>query len=67
MRSLWLSYCLFSRPGANWLAKEMPSLNVEIIKGDEGSGDSLAVEHLYVYRSLAGPRKDSPAFVETLQ
>ncbi|CAM6097047.1 unnamed protein product [Calypogeia fissa] len=67
MRSLWLSYCLVSRPGAQWLAKQMPSLNVEIIKGDEGPAESLAVEHLYVYRSLAGPRQDSPAFVETLQ
>lgn len=67
MRSLWLSYCVVSRPGASWLAKQMPSLNVEIIKGEEGSNGSLAVEHLYVYRSNAGPRKDSPAFVETLR
>lgn len=66
MRSLWLSYCLVSRPGAYWLARQMPRLNVEIIKGEEESPDSLAVEHLYVYRSLAGPRKDTPDFVETL-
>jgi transport inhibitor response 1 len=66
MRSLWLSYCHVSRPGAYALARRMPRLNVEIIKGEEESADSQKVEHLYVYRSIAGPRKDTPHFVETL-
>ncbi|KAJ7537458.1 hypothetical protein O6H91_11G006300 [Diphasiastrum complanatum] len=64
MRSLWMSSCNLSINGCMWLAKRMPRLNVEIIKENENAGDY--VEKLYVYRSIAGPRNDTPYFVLTL-
>ena len=44
----------------------MPRLNVERIRENEAN-DVCLVEKLYVYRSVAGPRKDMPSFVTTLQ
>ncbi|KAL3675086.1 hypothetical protein R1sor_025034 [Riccia sorocarpa] len=69
MRSLWMSGCQVSRPGAVWLAKQKPNLNVEVINEEMGEDSSkmLTVEKLYVYRSLAGPRTDTPECVETLK
>ncbi|KAL2623678.1 hypothetical protein R1flu_003883 [Riccia fluitans] len=69
MRSLWMSGCQVSRPGAVWLAKQKPNLNVEVINEDMGEDCSkmLTVEKLYVYRTIAGPRNDAPEFVETLK
>ncbi|XP_059659782.1 protein TRANSPORT INHIBITOR RESPONSE 1-like [Cornus florida] len=64
MRSLWMSACNVTMNGCRLLAREMPRLNVEVIKDDE-SDDSQA-DKVYVYRSVAGPRKDSPPFVLTL-
>lgn len=64
MRSLWMSDCRVTMNGCRLLAKEMPRLNVEVIKED-GSLDGHA-ERVYVYRSVAGPRKDAPPFVLTL-
>ncbi|KAL4338787.1 hypothetical protein AHAS_Ahas12G0245100 [Arachis hypogaea] len=64
MRSLWMSDCKVTMNGCRLLAKEMPRLNVEVIKED-GSDDSQA-ERVYVYRSVAGPRRDAPPFVLTL-
>ncbi|XP_061350452.1 protein TRANSPORT INHIBITOR RESPONSE 1-like [Gastrolobium bilobum] len=64
MRSLWMSDCNVTMNGCRLLAKEMPRLNVEVIK-EEGSDDSQA-EKVYVYRSVAGPRRDAPPFVLTL-
>ncbi|KAJ1390391.1 Leucine-rich repeat [Sesbania bispinosa] len=64
MRSLWMSDCKVTMNGCRLLAKEMPRLNVEVIK-EEGSDDSQA-ERVYVYRSVAGPRRDAPPFVLTL-
>lgn len=64
MRSLWMSSCEVTINGCRLLAREMPRLNVEVIKED-GSDDSDA-EKVYVYRSVAGPRKDAPSFVLTL-
>ena len=64
MRSLWMSDCKVTMNGCRLLAKEMPRLNVEVIK-EEGSDDSQA-EKVYVYRSVAGPRRDAPPFVLTL-
>ncbi|KEH21100.1 putative leucine-rich repeat domain, L domain-containing protein [Medicago truncatula] len=64
MRSLWMSDCQVTMNGCRLLAKEKPRLNVEVIK-EEGSGDSQA-EKVYVYRSVAGPRRDAPLFVLTL-
>ncbi|TXG47280.1 hypothetical protein EZV62_026574 [Acer yangbiense] len=64
MRSLWMSSCNLTMDGCRLLAKKMPRLNVEVIKDDE-SDDSLA-DKVYVYRTVAGPRKDSPPSVFTL-
>ncbi|KAF2305107.1 hypothetical protein GH714_001820 [Hevea brasiliensis] len=44
--------------------QEMPRLNVEVMK-EEGSDDSQA-DKVYVYRSVAGPRRDAPPSVLTL-
>ncbi|KAK6917463.1 Transport inhibitor response 1 domain [Dillenia turbinata] len=64
MRSLWMSACNLTMNGCRLLAQEMPRLNVEVIKEDE-SQDCVA-EKVYVYRSVAGPRRDAPPFVLTL-
>ncbi|WOG85230.1 hypothetical protein DCAR_0104418 [Daucus carota subsp. sativus] len=64
MRSLWMSACNLTMNGCRQLAKNMPRLNVEVIK-DEESDDSEA-DKVYVYRSVVGPRRDAPPFVLTL-
>ncbi|PON85765.1 F-box domain containing protein [Trema orientale] len=64
MRSLWMSACNVTMNGCRLLARDAPRLNVEVIK-DEGSEDSQA-NKVYVYRSVAGPRRDAPPFVLTL-
>ncbi|CAK9162110.1 unnamed protein product [Ilex paraguariensis] len=64
MRSLWMSACNVTMNGCRLLAREMPWLNVEVMK-DEESDDSHA-DKVYVYRSVAGPRRDAPPFVMTL-
>eukprot|EP00249_Psilotum_nudum_P019266 c27171_g2_i3 orf=738-2528(-) len=63
MRSLWMSSCTVTLQGCNWLARQKPRLNVEVIRKNDR--DSL-IESLYVYRSVLGPRKDTPPFVVTL-
>ncbi|KAL8460293.1 hypothetical protein ACS0TY_032003 [Phlomoides rotata] len=64
MRSLWMSACNITVKGCRQLASEMPRLNVEVIRED-GSDENQA-DKVYVYRSVAGPRKDAPPFVLTL-
>ncbi|XP_022715995.1 protein AUXIN SIGNALING F-BOX 3-like isoform X2 [Durio zibethinus] len=64
MRSLWMSACKVTMNGCRLLAREMPRLNVEVMKED-GSDDSQA-DKVYVYRSIAGPRRDAPPSVLTL-
>lgn len=64
MRSLWMSACKVTMNGCRLLAMEMPRLNVEVIKEDES--DASDAEKVYVYRSVAGPRRDAPHFVMTL-
>nr|CAD1841178.1 unnamed protein product [Ananas comosus var. bracteatus] len=64
MRSLWMSACNVTMSGCRVLAREMPRLNVEVIKED--GNDDVAAEKVYVYRSVAGPRSDAPHFVLTL-
>ncbi|CAL5213452.1 unnamed protein product [Lathyrus oleraceus] len=64
MRSLWMSSCRLTMNGCRFLAGEKPRLNVEVMQ-EEGGDDSRA-EKLYVYRSVAGPRRDAPPFVLTL-
>ncbi|KAD7117373.1 hypothetical protein E3N88_04641 [Mikania micrantha] len=65
MRSLWMSACNVTMNGCQMLAKERPRLNVEVMRDDEGNDDGQA-HKVYVYRSVAGPRKDAPPFVLTL-
>lgn len=64
MRSLWMSACNVTMNGCLHLARQMPRLNVEVIKEDEN--DDTQAEKVYVYRSVAGPRRDAPPFVITL-
>ncbi|KAF9663509.1 hypothetical protein SADUNF_Sadunf17G0057900 [Salix dunnii] len=70
MRSLWMSSCEVTLEGCKSLAKKMPRLNVEIINEndlmDVGADDRQKVEKMFLYRTLAGPRKDAPGFVWTL-
>lgn len=77
MRSLWMSSCDVTLGGCKSLAAKMPMLNVEVVNqrddGDEmdehhcdGPMDSEKVKNVYVYRTLAGPREDTPDFVWTL-
>ncbi|KAM1485380.1 protein TRANSPORT INHIBITOR RESPONSE 1-like [Malus sylvestris] len=64
MRSLWMSACLVTMNACRSLASKVRRLNVEVMKDDENGDDSQA-DKVYVYRSIAGPRKDAPAFVLT--
>ncbi|XP_020250525.1 transport inhibitor response 1-like protein Os05g0150500 [Asparagus officinalis] len=72
MRSLWMSSCNLTLGACRTLARRMPRLNVEVIdesgglKWDPSMPDDFPVEKLYVYRTLAGRRSDSPSFVYTL-
>ncbi|KAI3937110.1 hypothetical protein MKX01_015325 [Papaver californicum] len=65
MRSLWMSACEVTMNGCRLLAREMPRLNVEVIKQDDS--DELQAEKVYVYRSVAGPRTDAPSFVHPVK
>ncbi|MCL7052101.1 hypothetical protein MKW94_026933 [Papaver nudicaule] len=66
MRSLWMSSCSVSFGACKLLGQKMRRLNVEVID-ESGTPDSrrddLPVERLYAYRTVAGPRFDSPDFV----
>ncbi|KAL8513473.1 hypothetical protein ACS0TY_012800 [Phlomoides rotata] len=69
MRSLWMSSCLVSLGACKILARKMPRLNVEVIdeRGHPDSRpESCPVEKLYIYRTVAGPRVDMPAFIWTM-
>ncbi|KAH6813817.1 auxin signaling F-box 3 [Perilla frutescens var. frutescens] len=70
MRSLWMSSCEVTLGACKTLAEKMPRLNVEIINENEqiegSTDDRHKVEKMYLYRTLAGPRKDAPDFVWTL-
>uniref|UniRef100_A0A0E0DM43 Transport inhibitor response 1 domain-containing protein n=1 Tax=Oryza meridionalis TaxID=40149 RepID=A0A0E0DM43_9ORYZ len=70
MRSLWMSSCLLTLGACRQLARKMPRLSVEIMN-DPGRScpldslpDETPVEKLYVYRTIAGPRSDTPACVQ---
>ncbi|CAA7398462.1 unnamed protein product [Spirodela intermedia] len=68
MRSLWMSSCSVTLGACRALARKMPQLSVEVIEETRpGSPDSwpddTIVEKLYIYRTLAGPRRDAPDFV----
>ncbi|KAJ1392907.1 Leucine-rich repeat, cysteine-containing subtype [Sesbania bispinosa] len=70
MRSLWMSSCEVTVGACKRLAKKMPRLNVEIFNEHEQVDCSLEdgqrVEKMYLYRTLAGKRKDAPEYVWTL-
>ncbi|GAB2211504.1 hypothetical protein Droror1_Dr00024819 [Drosera rotundifolia] len=69
MRSLWMSSCQVSYRACQLLGQRMPRLNVEVIHENgspESGSEECTVEHLYVYRTVAGPRADAPGFVWTM-
>ncbi|CAI8613459.1 unnamed protein product [Vicia faba] len=70
MRSLWMSSCEVTVGACKTLAKNMPSLNVEIFNESEQADcyveDGQRVEKMYLYRSVAGKREDAPEYVWTL-
>ncbi|XP_027358482.1 protein AUXIN SIGNALING F-BOX 2-like [Abrus precatorius] len=67
MRSLWMSSCDVTVGACKALAAKMPRLNVEIFNENElldcGVDDAQKVEKMYLYRTLAGKRKDAPEYV----
>ncbi|KAI3930592.1 hypothetical protein MKX01_037038 [Papaver californicum] len=65
MRFLWMSSSEVTLGGKS-LANKMPKLNGEIMNENQKKlDDSQKVAEMYVYRSLAGPRRDAPDFVWT--
>uniref|UniRef100_A0A0D9WCW6 Transport inhibitor response 1 domain-containing protein n=1 Tax=Leersia perrieri TaxID=77586 RepID=A0A0D9WCW6_9ORYZ len=67
MRSLWMSSCLLTLGACRQLARKMPRLSVEIMNESyplDSLPDETPVEKLYVYRTIAGPRSDTPACVQ---
>ncbi|CAH8273324.1 unnamed protein product [Arabidopsis lyrata] len=68
MRSLWMSSCFVSFGACKILSKKMPRLNVEVIDEHppETRPESSPVERIYIYRTVAGPRMDTPEFVWTI-
>ncbi|KAF4374876.1 hypothetical protein CsatB_007698 [Cannabis sativa] len=71
MRFLWMSSCRLTRQGCREIAQEMPRLVVEVMRdelmtavSDDEPGDNVQI--LYMYRSLEGPRDDTPEFVDIL-
>nr|GEU75006.1 hypothetical protein [Tanacetum cinerariifolium] len=69
MRSLWMSSCAVSLGACKLLSRKMPRLNVEVIdeQGDlDSRPDNCPVEKLYIYRTVAGPRLDTPSFIQTM-
>ncbi|GAA0139698.1 ubiquitin-protein ligase [Lithospermum erythrorhizon] len=70
MRSLWMSSCAVSFRACKLLGQKLPRLNVEVIdeRGPPDSRpESCPVERLYIYRTIAGPRFDTPGFVWTME
>ena len=69
MRSLWMSSCSVSYGACKLLGQRLPRLNVEVIdeRGTpESRPGSCTVEKLYIYRTVAGPRFDTPDFIWTM-
>ncbi|KAF6982640.1 hypothetical protein CFC21_001007 [Triticum aestivum] len=70
MRSLWMSSCSLTLGACRQLAEKMPRLTVEIMNDPgrtcpvESLPDDSPVETLYVYRTIAGPRSDTPDYVQ---
>ncbi|WOH01614.1 hypothetical protein DCAR_0520998 [Daucus carota subsp. sativus] len=69
MRSLWMSSCSVSYGACKLLGQRLPRLNVEVIdeRGTpESRPESCPIEKLYIYRTVAGPRFDTPGFIWTM-
>ncbi|XP_074563396.1 transport inhibitor response 1-like protein isoform X2 [Curcuma longa] len=66
MRFLWMSSCMPSLRGCKEVARRLPHLVVEVIGDSPQDLHGDAVDKLYLYRSLAGPREDAPPFVKIL-
>ncbi|KAK8642740.1 hypothetical protein V6N13_012073 [Hibiscus sabdariffa] len=66
MRFLWMSSCRLTPNGCQEIARAMPRLVVEVIRSADEEEMDDAVEILYMYRSLEGPRTDLPKFVTIL-
>ncbi|KAL5992616.1 Transport inhibitor response 1-like [Asimina triloba] len=66
MRFLWMSSCKLTLRGCKEVAQRMPQLVVEVIQDSQEEENDNAVEKLYMYRSLAGPRRDKPRFVSII-
>jgi transport inhibitor response 1 len=70
MRSLWMSTCSLTLGACRQLARKMPRLSVEVMNDPrrgcplDSLTDESPVETLYVYRTIAGPRSDTPACVQ---
>ncbi|CAL5097016.1 unnamed protein product [Urochloa decumbens] len=70
VRSLWMSSCSVTLGACRQLARKMPHLNVEVMNDPrracplDSLTDESPVETLYVYRTIAGPRSDTPAWVK---
>lgn len=72
MRSLWMSTCSMTLGACRQLARKMPRLSVEVMNDPrrgfplDSLTDESPVETLYVYRTISGPRSDTPACVQIL-
>ncbi|XP_064973031.1 F-box protein FBX14-like [Musa acuminata AAA Group] len=66
MRFLWMNSCKLSLRGCKEVAQTLPRLVVEVFGDQNKELDGDAVEKLYLYRSLVGPRDDVPSFVKIL-
>ncbi|XP_074368466.1 protein TRANSPORT INHIBITOR RESPONSE 1-like [Apium graveolens] len=69
MRSLWMSSCSVSYGACKLLGQRLPRLNVEVIdeRGTpESRPESCHIEKLYIYRTVAGRRFDTPDFIWTV-
>ncbi|XP_057961029.1 protein TRANSPORT INHIBITOR RESPONSE 1-like [Malania oleifera] len=70
MRSLWMSSCKVSYKACKLIGQKMSRLNVEVINEAEtldSRTDAFPVDKLYIYRTVAGPRPDTPGFVWTME
>lgn len=66
MRFLWMSSCKVSVKGCREVASRLPHMVVEVIRDRLEDDNGVALEKLYMYRSLDGPRNDAPPFVKLL-
>ncbi|KAL8167044.1 hypothetical protein V2J09_008543 [Rumex salicifolius] len=68
MRFLWMSSCRVTLPACREVASAMPKLVVEVFTNGTHAVDENDefVDTVYMYRSLDGPRNDTPGYVRIL-